>query len=85
MGSGSSSLPRLRKALIIRAYNVRKEDETLDELFREYAHWKDNLLYISYNDIRKCLRIESGEYAWIDTLFYSMFGGMVNRHFIVKK
>ena len=34
MGGGASSLIRLRKALVIRAYNLRSAEQTLDEQFR---------------------------------------------------
>jgi len=37
MGGGASSLIRLRKALVIRAYNLRKAELTLDEQFRPHA------------------------------------------------
>ena len=38
MGAGASSLNRLRKAVLMRAYNVRQSDETLEEQFRKYAY-----------------------------------------------
>ena len=46
MGSGASTdsscnaVLRLRKALVIRAYNLRQKDETLYDQFRKYAHQK---------------------------------------------
>ena len=40
MGVGVSSL-RLRKALVIRAYNLREEDETLDEQFRKLCYYSN--------------------------------------------
>jgi len=40
MGVGVSSL-RLRKALVIRAYNLREEDETLDEQFRKLCFYSN--------------------------------------------
>ena len=36
--SNSSSCSRLRKALVIRAYNLRQKNETLHDQFRKYAH-----------------------------------------------
>ena len=48
MGSGAStdragssnSVLRLRKALVIRAYNLRRKDETLHAQFKKFAHQK---------------------------------------------
>ena len=40
MGAGASSMNRLRKAILMRAYNVRNSDETLEEQFRKYAYRK---------------------------------------------
>jgi hypothetical protein len=38
MGAGASSMNRLRKALLMRAYNIRNSDETLEEQFRKHAY-----------------------------------------------
>jgi hypothetical protein len=39
MGAGASAAgnTRLRKAIIMRAYNTRQADETLEDQFRKYA------------------------------------------------
>ena len=61
MGAGASahttpsSLNRLRKALVMRSYNIRKSDETLDELFRPHAHRFSGGLCISIEAIKKTL------------------------------
>jgi hypothetical protein len=63
MGSGvsSSSTMRLRKAIVIRAYNLRKSDVTLDEQFRPYAR-RDHLnkLTITLENVKKCLELDDG-------------------------
>lgn len=75
MGSGASSLARVRKALIIRAYNLRKNDETLDEQFRKFSYRNPaGQLCISLNDVKNCLDIEPGEYTWIEKLFCHSLG-----------
>ena len=38
MGGGASSLNRLRKTLLLRAYNLRSEDMTLEEQFSPFAY-----------------------------------------------
>jgi hypothetical protein len=62
MGSGvsTSSTVRVRKSIIIRAYNLRKADETIDEQFSIYAKRYDNKLMIKLEDIKACLKIEDG-------------------------
>lgn len=70
MGSGASSLIYFRKALLIRACNLRKPGQTLDEQFRKYAYKGiDKQLRITIVDIRRCLCMEPGEYLWIEDLF----------------
>lgn len=72
MGAGASSqtspssLNRLRKALIMRAYNIRKSDETLDELFKPQAYRSSSGLYISVSSVKKIL---SENAPWVDLLF----------------
>lgn len=39
MGSGVSII-RLRKALVIRAYNLRKPEESLDDQFEKFTYTK---------------------------------------------
>jgi len=78
MGGGASSLIRLRKAIIIRSYNLRKPDETVDQQFRRFAvRGEDGVMIISLHNIRNCLEMESKEYDWIDHLFLRIFGGQV--------
>lgn len=78
MGGGASSLIRLRKAIIIRSYNLRKPEETVDQQFRKFAvRGEDGVLIISLQNIRNCLEMESKEYDWIDHLFLRIFGGQV--------
>jgi hypothetical protein len=62
MGSGvsTSSTVRVRKSIIIRAYNLRKADETIDEQFCIYAKRIDNKLMIRLEDIKACLKMEDG-------------------------
>ncbi len=70
MGSGASSLLRLRKALLIRAYNLRSADETIDDQFRKFSYRNaDKQLCIAISDIKRCLNMEPGEYLWIEDIF----------------
>ena len=89
MGSGAStsSTMRLRKALIIRAYNLRKADETLDEQFREYARRDstlDNKLTITLLDVKNCLQLEDGTFwSSLEDLFRHCMGVSVSIIIIV--
>ena len=74
MGAGASSLMRLRKALVIRAYNSRKKEETLHEQFFPYAYRKNNILYISLDDVKRVLSLDA---PWVDELFKRCVGDMV--------
>lgn len=78
MGSGvsSSSTVRLRKAIVIRAYNLRKSDETLDEQFRPYAKRDhSNKLTITLGDVKKCLQLDDGAlWTSIEELFSHCMG-----------
>lgn len=79
MGGGASTLIRLRKAIVIRSYNLREPDQTLDQQFRRFAvQGSDGKQYITVENIRSCLRMESKEYEWIDYLFQHTFGGRVS-------
>jgi hypothetical protein len=40
MGAGVSSINRLRKAIVLRAYNTREENETLEDQFRKHTYKK---------------------------------------------
>jgi len=46
MGGGASSLIRLRKALVMRAYNLRNSQQTLDEQFRPFSYRLVIYIYI---------------------------------------
>ncbi len=80
MGSGVSSerntQSRLRNALVLRAYNVRSKDITLEEQFAEYAFRKEQggVLYISIDNIKKVLSVDA---PWIDDLFHTLIGSNV--------
>ena len=87
MGSGvsSSSTMRLRKAIIMRAYNLRKADETLDEQFRVYSKRdpsQDNKLTITLQDVKKCLQLDD-EALWtsVEDLFHHCMGVSVSKLF----
>lgn len=83
MGGGASTLSRLRKAVVIRAYNLREPDQSLDQQFRPFAVRSiDGKLYITTQNIRSCLRMESKEYEWMDHLFQHTFGGQVDENII---
>lgn len=74
MGSGASILSRVRKALVIRAYNLRAADQTLIEQFLPYSFQKDGQgLYITVDSVKKCLKLDNGEYKWIEDLLDAMF------------
>jgi hypothetical protein len=74
-----SSLSRLRKAVVIRAYNLRKPDETLDDQFRRFAvRDVDGVLYISFDNIKRCLLMETKEYDWVDKFLQHSFGTEVS-------
>lgn len=76
MGAGASSLPRLRKALLMKAYNSRKqEDLSLFEQFLPFAHQKDDSAYYIYiAQVKVCLGIENNkDYAFLDEVLYNLF------------
>ena len=64
MGGGVSapSVNRLRKTIVIRAYNLRKKDETLDEQLRPFAtrSTSTNKLCLSLDNVKTCLQLEDG-------------------------
>ena len=78
MGGGVSSLSRLRKAVVIRAYNLRTLEETVDTQFRQYAtRGTDGALHISIDAVKRCLKMDTKEYEWVNQLFQLMIGGEV--------
>jgi hypothetical protein len=83
MGSGASTASsfRLRKALVIRAYNIRRQELkenaksciTLDEQFRPYAYLatsnsSSKVWMISIDSIRKYLNMDSTSTLWMESL-----------------
>jgi hypothetical protein len=62
MGAGVSSMTRLRKTLVMRAYNLRDEGQTLEDFFKEYSYCKvrndflrsDELHLISHHRMDSC-------------------------------
>jgi hypothetical protein len=77
MGGGVSttnSISRLRRTLVIKAYNLRRSDESLDDQFRKYTHKNaDNVLFLSISAIKECLAFDSNS-LWIDDLFTQCLG-----------
>lgn len=74
MGSGVSSLARLRKAVLIRAYNLRSADETLIDQFMPYAYQKEGKgMFIAIYQIKKCLKMDTPEYKWIEEVLQAIF------------
>lgn len=81
MGAGAS-LGRLRKAIVIRSYNLRRPDQTVEEQFKCYTFRSvdDGQLHIRLSDIRNCLGMDSKDYGWIEELFSHTFGGKVGMY-----
>lgn len=74
MGAGASSLPRLRKALLIRAYNLRDKDQSLVDQFIPFAfRGPDMQMYILPSQIQNALRMTSPDYAWLEDLLQTLF------------
>lgn len=74
MGAGASSLPRVRKALLIRAYNIRAPDQTLLDQFIPHAfRGPDMQMYIFPSQVQKCLDMNKADYAWLEELLRSLF------------
>lgn len=74
MGSGASSLGRLRKAVLIRAYNLRPPEQSIAEQFMPYTFQKEGKgLYITVSSVRKCLKMDTPEYRWIEEVMRSVF------------
>lgn len=82
MGAGASSQNRLRKALVIRAFNTRSENETIEEQFSRFVYKKNGVLYISLKDIKLALSLDA---AWIDELFSRCMGGEVVKELEFKE
>lgn len=73
MGVGVSSL-RLRKALILRAYNLRDEDQTLAEQFAHLGERaEDGVYYIPLDDVKDYLGF--GESSQVEGTYRRLLGG----------
>lgn len=60
---------RCRKALVIRAYNTRPADQSLEEQFSSFTYLKgDGNLYTNAELIKQCLSIGSNDYPWLEPL-----------------
>ncbi len=74
MGAGASTLPRIRKAILMRAYNVRPAEQTLLEQFVPFAYREaDHQMYILPSQIKKCLDMNKPDYYWFDELLRTLF------------
>ena len=86
MGSGvsSSSTLRLRKAIVIRAYNLRKANESLDDQFRSFAkrdYSNGNKLSITLGEVKECLELDDGPlWTSVQELFHHCMGISVRAH-----
>lgn len=58
MGAGASSLDRLRKSVIIKAYHKRQSGETIDTQFRPLAIRKKGRLLINLYTVSSYLNLE---------------------------
>lgn len=78
MGSGASSQnSRLRKAIVIKAYNCRQSEETFQEQFKKYAYRKNakSKLYISLAKVKVALGLDA---SWADSLFKNTIGEVID-------
>ncbi len=73
MGSGVSTQQRFRKAIVIRAFNLRPIDQSIEEQFMPYTYLKrDQQLYINVELIKQCLKIGKDEYPWMEHFFQAL-------------
>jgi hypothetical protein len=75
MGAGASTASRLRKALVIRAFNLRSPNESLEDQFQPYTQIINGKRCISAPEIKKALDFDA---PWVDDLFKIFFGEKVN-------
>lgn len=74
MGAGASSLPRVRKALLIRAHNMRAADQTLIDQFLPFAfRGPDHQMHILPSQIQNCLNMNKTDYFWLEDLLKTLF------------
>jgi hypothetical protein len=92
MGAGVSSMNRLRKALVMRAYNLRKPGETLHDFFKKHTYRKVSVLPIFilislshlsedgqlYISLFAVKKALSVNAQWVDELFHNVLGGNVS-------
>lgn len=75
MGGAVSLQQRCRKALVIKAYNARPPEQTLEEQFSAFSYLKnDGQFYTNADLIKQCLKIGAEEYPWIDPLMQVLSG-----------
>ena len=51
---------RLRKALVLRSYNLRNDDQTMEEQFAHLCDEEDGQIYISIDSIKNYLNFDEG-------------------------
>jgi hypothetical protein len=75
MGGAVSLQQRCRKALVIRAYNTRSPDQTVEEQFAAFSYLKhDGQCYTNVGLIKQCLQMENQEYPWLEPLLQVLKG-----------
>jgi hypothetical protein len=75
MGGAVSLQQRCRKALVIRAYNIRPADQTIEDQFSAYSFLKgDGQFYTNADLIKQCLNIGSNDYPWLEPLMQILSG-----------
>eukprot|EP00981_Chlorochromonas_danica_P000668 scaffold146_cov171-Ochromonas_danica.AAC.17 len=80
MGSGASSIARVRKALLIRAYNLRPPDQNLLQFFLSHAfRGSDRQMYIKPSQIKLCLGMNNDSYFWLDDLLITIFPSSISQ------
>eukprot|EP01031_Cornospumella_fuschlensis_P033787 gene33787-40885_t len=76
MGAGASSVPRLRKALFIKAYNQRSDRSlSLADQFLPFSfRGADYQLYILPSRVLECLGMKGSDYDWIQHILCETLG-----------
>jgi hypothetical protein len=80
MGGGASSLSRLRKVLLIRAYNSRPKDQTVSEQFSQYRRLNEQgQAVLTREDIKTAVGLTA---PWFDELLQRYAADSMNEvHF----
>mmetsp|Transcript_10963 Transcript_10963/g.29410 ORF Transcript_10963/g.29410 Transcript_10963/m.29410 type:complete len:192 (+) Transcript_10963:70-645(+) len=74
-GAVSGPLERTRKIVVIRAYNARRKDQTVQEQFNALAKFNsDGVKVIHADDIKDCIGLTS---PWFDELLARVAGDVV--------